>query len=70
MIFQCSLAQLQLTYCWGQVLLVSSKLGYILTGKYPDPTEKTGGDEISYCLVVNENNLYSIRIVYLSDLMH
>ena len=29
------------------LLLVSSKLGYILTGKYPDPTEKSGCDKRS-----------------------
>ena len=47
----------------SSLLLVSSKLGYILTGKYPNPIEKSGGDEISYCLVVNENNLYSSQYI-------
>ena len=39
------------------LLLISSKLGYILTGKYPDPTERNSGDdEISSCLVMTQND--------------
>ena len=36
---------------------MSSKLGYILTGKYPDPTKKSGCDnEISSCLVMTQDS--------------
>jgi len=37
------------------LLLISSKLGCILTGKYPDQTEESSSD-ISSCLVMAQSD--------------
>ena len=35
------------------LLLISSKLGYVLTGKYPDPSEEgSKGNDVTSCLVM------------------
>ena len=58
------------------LLLLSSKLGYILTGKYPDLIEKDTDNENSCCLVVSQNNgpclsdLWDLETIGIQDSIH
>ena len=57
------------------LLLLSSKLGYILTGRYLDPT-KRDVDKISSCLVMSQNDnpclsdLWDLETIGISDPIH
>ena len=50
------------------LLLLSSILGYILTGKYPDPTDEETKDlDVIYCLVMPYNDLWNLDTIGIRD---